>query len=1527
MAAVTSYSAYGDTPLGSSGSGLDQVLGWIARDPGLAGANEAASIRAGLAAANGLNTLLIQGLRDIGCFDKAVLTAADIVSLNAWFRDPTHPERLSQFIAFHGDDENGEETGFHTIQNDGGNRLFDGRTLIDTVLDGIYHIGFPLNADSTRLTNEDGADNASLTDVARWLTALKVDLATTGTGLDRLVETVVGDPGLLRGRPWDDIRGGAEAANNLNDLILQGIEALELAGAADADTTRLSTDEVRWINAWIRQDPSRYASFVTWHGDDENNSETGYHLVQNDGATSKVFGLNAINTVFDGIYHIGFAINADGRFQNEDGNANARVSDVAAWITYYYSDASTSGSGLDRLVDWIKLDPGLPRWTSAQDINDGVAAANGLNQLLVEAINATGVNNDGWISRFDLREINSWVRANRYDAFLLFHGDDEGDGSETGFHKIQNDGANSQFFGQNLVNTVADGIYHFGFEIGGENFLNEDGDTNQSLSDVSGWLNYFLSDRRLTVGTWDSDTISGNEEADQVLARGGNDRVDGLGGDDLLDGSWGKDTLRGGDGVDLLDGGFDDDWLDGGAEGDIYLVSGAGPDWLEGVPYSFQGFDTYADSGSSGTDVIRAEGFGAVDIGLRNFSAASGIEQILNASEGGAAVRLLGNWQANLLDFSATQLLGGPFRIDAGGGKDSVVGTALADDIRGGQDDDRLDGGGGGDTYRVSGSNPEWIEGQPYSFEGFDTVLDSGASNDGSDQIVAEGDGPVDIGLRSFGPASGIERIVNATRIRDGLGGMRPAEVRLLGNWEANLLDFSATELVGGLLAGFVIEGGWGKDTLIGTAGADVIRGGGDDDLLQGGGGGDTYEVSGWNPDNSDWQTYDFEGFDTYLDSGASDDGVDAIVAVGNGPVDIGLLSFDASSGIEQIINATTIDDGNGGTTSATLRLLGNWEANRLDVSSVSLSGGHVVLEGGWGKDTLIGTAGADVIRGGGDDDLLQGGGGDDTYEISGRDPSNPDWKTYSFQGYDSYADTAGTDRILAVAANDTDGVDIGLRDFGPASGIELIDATGTSGPVRLLGDWQANSFNFSGTELRGSDLSIDLGDGHDSCIGSSAADVISGGYGNDRLSGLAGDDSLSGGGGDDSLDGGEGNDTYVVSGLESGGWKSFGGYDSYADSGSGGNDRIVAIGNDDVDIGLAGGNFLASAGIEQIVNSTVRTVNGLSGPGRVRLLGNWDSNSLNFSGVSFLGGNIRIDACAGNDSVTGSAANDTLLGGKGDDLLNGGAGSDTYEVAGSSGNGFQGYDTWVDSGTGGGELDRLVVAAGSTAVDIGMRSFSAAATGIEVIDATATTGAVRLLGDGNANSLNFSGISLLGTNLSIDAGSGNDSVSGSAGADAILGGLGVDTLTGADGDDTLRGGGGLDALNGGNGADTFMYTTLTDAIVGGTSSAPSFERISGFTVGEDRFDLTTLPEAGGFRNLGSVTALTRSAIGTLLNASNFVANGAATFTAGSGAGQRTFIAFNNATAGYNASTDAIVEITGYGFAGGASTLAQITLV
>ena len=84
---------------------------------------------------------------------------------------------------------------------------------------------------------------------------------------------------------------------------------------------------------------------------------------------------------------------------------------------------------------------------------------------------------------------------------------------------------------------------------------------------------------------------------------------------------------------------------------------------------------------------------------------------------------------------------------------------------------------------------------------------------------------------------------------------------------------------------------------------------------------------------------------------------------------------------------------------------------------------------------------------------------------------------------------------------------------------------------------------------------------------------------------------------------------------------------------------------------------------------------------------------------------------------------------------------------------------------------------------------------------------------------------------------------------------------------------------------------------------------------------------AGSFKTLGSASALTVAAISSLLSRSSFQANGAATFSYGSGANLRNFIAFNDGTAGYKSSTDAIVEISSFGFATGYDSLAQIGFI
>ena len=328
-----------------------------------------------------------------------------------------------------------------------------------------------------------------------------LSFGTTGTGLDGLITLMGTDAGLNNRISAQDMAGGLSAADSLNGLI---VAAARATGAANDGA--VTTSDVYAINAWIRE--NHLELFTTLHGDDEDGEETGYHLLQNDGSFTRIYALNAVDQVIDSLYHVGFEI-IDGRFVNEDGNANASVSDVAFWMNDLL-DIELSGSllinravdpqvhgstgtGLDQLVELIVDDTGLNDRISQAQINAGATAANGMNQILVDGIRATGIADDGDLTALDMRDLNAWIRAKHGAEWTALHGDDE-EGVETGFHLVQGDGATDYLYSTETVNTLADGLYHAGFSIQWDRFVNEDGNGNASLGDVATWLSLLLAD-------------------------------------------------------------------------------------------------------------------------------------------------------------------------------------------------------------------------------------------------------------------------------------------------------------------------------------------------------------------------------------------------------------------------------------------------------------------------------------------------------------------------------------------------------------------------------------------------------------------------------------------------------------------------------------------------------------------------------------------------------------------------------------------------------------------------------------------------------------------------------------------------------------------------------------------------------------------------------------------------------------------------------------------------------------------------
>jgi VCBS repeat-containing protein len=204
----------------------------------------------------------------------------------------------------------------------------------------------------------------------------------------------------------------------------------------------------------------------------------------------------------------------------------------------------------------------------------------------------------------------------------------------------------------------------------------------------------------------------------------------------------------------------------------------------------------------------------------------------------------------------------------------------------------------------------------------------------------------------------------------------------------------------------------------------------------------------------------------------------------------------------------------------------------------------------------------------------------------------------------------------------------------------------------------------------------------------------------------------------------------------------------------------ITSAGNSAVAIGAVGGNVIITIDGVPLANFGVVPANSVTALVVNATTGNNRVDLTDVAAVDFtalIG--VRVECGDGNDTLVGSQFGETLNGGGGDDSLAGGAGNDLL-------NGDAGHDT----------LDG----------DIG--------------DDTLTGG------DGNDSLAGSDGNDFLNGNA------GRDTLAGGDGADRLLAGGGSDRLAGGAGDDTLNGQGGDDTLLGEAGADLLKGGAGTDA-------------------------------------------------------------------------------------------------------------------
>jgi Ca2+-binding RTX toxin-like protein len=310
------------------------------------------------------------------------------------------------------------------------------------------------------------------------------------------------------------------------------------------------------------------------------------------------------------------------------------------------------------------------------------------------------------------------------------------------------------------------------------------------------------------------------------------------------------------------------------------------------------------------------------------------------------------------------------------------------------------------------------------------------------------------------------------------------------------------------------------------------------------------------------------------------------------------------------------------------------------------------------------------------------------------------------------------------------------------------------------------------------------------------------------------------------------------------------------------------------------------------------------------------------------------ITGTDGDDSLNGTDGNDTLVGFSGNDTLNGGAGSDIL-IGGT------GDDIYIVDNT-----NDTIIENANEGTDTIQSSVTYSIAALANVENLTLTGTAAINGTGNA------------ANNILNGNTANNILNGGAGIDTLIGGLGNDiyivdsttdtitelasggtdtiqssvtysiaalanvenltltgtaaingtgnaannVITGNTGNNILTGGLGKDTLTGGLGVDRFDYRTLADSVFS------SFDVITGFdaTTGNDLFLVST--DRIDFFDAGVVETLDESGIANSLNTDVFAADYAVKFTFGS----RTFVAINDATAGFGATTDAIIEVTGF---------------
>lgn len=644
--------------------------------------------------------------------------------------------------------------------------------------------------------------------------------------------------------------------------------------------------------------------------------------------------------------------------------------------------------------------------------------------------------------------------------------------------------------------------------------------------------------------------VSGGAGEDTFTTGAGNDLLRGGGETDLLNGGAGNDTVYGEDDDDQIAGGAGGDLLDGGAGFDTvdYSAANAGLGIGVTVTISLAG-DTLGHGGEATGDILRniesligtafaddfRAGFGVAqnlvfDGGAGNDTLIGGLgadfllggagADLLNGEAGTDGTSYITSWGGVDIDLLRTRQYGGDaegdliFNLEAVEGStrnDVLRGTQAADMLLGSDGDDLIEGRGGADDIDAGFGRDRVLA------LGDGDRMDGGAGVDGLSYIQAAQGILADLG---HGTGTGGDVIVLTAPATAGQSGRSSFE---------NLQGSNFADVLIGDIAGNLIEGAAGDDSLFGDAGFDHLIGGFGADHLDGGTGTDLVDYDA----SPEGVTVDLLAIGAG-GTAAGDSYADVENILGSRFAD-GLSGSAADNAIDPNISEHRADeqvDGRGGSDWLTLdyssaradlggRIFGGIGIFGTSISFSALStftrydaAGSVHdtvtftgierldIRGSRGADAIFAGSGADVITGGaGADIIYTGSGADRVYAQEGDDFVAVGFTVYGASG------SGGLTTFLADGGSGIDSYSLSLA--GLTTDVSLV-------VPEIAGEYGGINFQLpNGGAIRNFEILRDLalGSGNDyAVIAGQHGNVVSAGAGADWIAPGLGFDTVTGG-------------------------------------------------------------------------------------------------------------------------------------------------------------------------------------------------------------------------------------------------------------------------------------------------------------------------------------------------------------------------------------------------------------------------------